>query len=163
MKRILSVNEAIKIINTLKRNRQTIVLAGGCFDILHLGHVKFLETAKQNGEVLFVFVESDKAVRKIKGKGRPINTQQERAQVLSSIRAVDYVVKIPFLKTNKEYDNLVVKLQPSILAAVKGSGQMEHNLRQAKLTGAKIFEIIEKIPNRSTSKIAGIIIKENQL
>lgn len=163
MKRILSVNEAIKIINTLKKNQQTIILAGGCFDVLHLGHVKFLEAAKNSGNVLFVFVESDKAVRKIKGKGRPISNQQERAQVLSSIRAVDYVIKIPFLETNEGYDNLVVKLQPSILATVKGSGQLEHNLRQAKLTGAKILEVIERIPNRSTSKIAEIIIKENQL
>lgn len=163
MKRILSVDEAIKLSKKLQNKGETIILAGGCFDVLHLGHIKFLEAAKKLKGILFVFIESDQAVKKIKGKNRPINNQEERAKVLSSIRSVDYVIKIPFLKTNDEYDKLVMKLKPSIIATTKASMQVKHNLRQAKLIGAKVLEVIGTIPDKSTSKIAKIISDENQL
>ena len=63
-----------------------IVLVGGCFDILHLGHVVFLEKAKKEGDVLVVLLESDEKVRFLKGKGRPVHTQSERAEILSALK-----------------------------------------------------------------------------
>ena len=64
------------------------MLVGGCFDVLHLGHIKFLQAAKKIGDILFVFVESDENVKKIKGEARPINNQTERARsfVLDTLR-----------------------------------------------------------------------------
>jgi len=163
MKRILDIESAISLSKRLRKQGKKIILAGGCFDVLHLGHIKFLEAAKKIGGVLFVFVESDETVGKIKGKNRPINNQETRAQVLSSIRAVDFVLLIPPLKTNEQYDKLVVSLHPTLIATTKGSGQIKHNKRQAKLVGAKVIEVIGQIPEESTSKIAGIISQENQL
>jgi FAD synthetase len=163
MNRIINIKEAISLSKKLRSSEKTIVLTGGCFDVIHLGHVKFLEAAKKTGDVLFVFIESDESVRRIKGDKRPIHNQNERAQVLVSIRFIDYVIKIPFLKSNDEYDRLILKLNPSVIAITKGSSALEHSQRQAKKTGAKLIEVIGHIPEKSTTKIAQIILAENKL
>ena len=82
---------------------------------------------------------------------------------MSSIRFVDYVIKAPVLATNEDYDKLVVDINPDFIAVTKGSEALEHIQRQAKKTGAKIVEVIGRIPDKSTSKIAQIIAKENAL
>jgi len=163
MKRIIDIEQAIKLSKRFKKAGKIVILAGGCFDVLHLGHIKFLEAAKKTGGVLFVLVESDENVRKIKGEQRPINNQDERTQVLQSIRFVDYVIKTPFLKDDVDYDKLVIRLNPSIIAITKGSSALEHNKRQAKKTGAQLVQVIGHIPQHSTTKIAQIILDENKL
>jgi len=163
MRNIVNVNESVKLSQRFKRENKKIILAGGCFDILHLGHIKFLEAAKKIDGILFVFVESDETVRKIKGKNRPINNQDERAKVLSSIRFVDYIIKTPKLITNKDYDKLVTRINPNLIAVTKEGESVKHAQRQAKLIGAKVIEVIGRIPDKSTSKIARIIVKENYL
>jgi FAD synthetase len=163
MKRIINVEQAIKLSQRLRKGNKTIVLAGGCFDVIHLGHIKFLEAAKKTGDILFVFVESDENVRRIKGEQRPIHNQDERAQVLQALRFVDYVIKIPFFKENADYDKLILRLAPTIIAVTKGSSAVEHNKRQAKLVNAEVVEVIGHIPQHSTTRIAQKIIDENQL
>src|ERR1035437_9899852 len=136
MNRIIDVEKAVKLSRRFKKEGKTVILTGGCFDILHLGHIKFLEAAKKTGNILFVFVESDENVKRIKGDQRPIHNQDERAQVLEALRFIDYVVKIPFLKENADYDKLILRLAPSIIAVTKESSAVEHNKRQAKLINA---------------------------
>jgi rfaE bifunctional protein nucleotidyltransferase chain/domain len=163
MNRIVDIEKAVKLSKRFKKMGKTVILTGGCFDVLHLGHIKFLEAAKKTGDILFVFIESDENVRKIKGDQRPIHNQDERAQVLQAVRFIDYVIKIPFLKSNDEYDKLVIKLNPSIIAITKEGGALEHSLRQSKLIGAKLIQVIGHIPQHSTTKIAQIILDENKL
>jgi rfaE bifunctional protein nucleotidyltransferase chain/domain len=163
MNRIVSIEQAAKISRRLKKDGKISVFTGGCFDILHLGHVRFLEAAKKKGDVLFVFVESDENVRKTKGDNRPINTQDERIGLLESIRFVDYVIKLPFMQSNADYDKLTEKIMPSIIAVTKGSNVIKHAERQAEKINAKVIEVLGRIPDRSTSKIARIISDENKL
>jgi FAD synthetase len=163
MNRIINIEKAVKLSKRFKKMGKTVILTGGCFDVIHLGHIKFLEAAKKTGDILFVFIESDKNVRKIKGDRRPIHNQDERAQVLESIRFIDYIITIPFLKENDDYDKLVTRLNPAIIAITKGSNTFEHSRRQADKIGAKLIEVIGHIPEHSTTKIAQIIINENKL
>lgn len=100
---------------TLRRMGKKVVFTNGCFDILHLGHVKYLEKAKRLGDILVVGLNSDASVRAIKGKGRPINNELARAMVLASLCFVDYVTV--FGESTPE--RLIRKLAPDIL--VKGA------------------------------------------
>jgi rfaE bifunctional protein nucleotidyltransferase chain/domain len=163
MNRIIDIEKAVKLSKRFQKTGRKVVLSGGCFDVIHLGHIKFLEAAKKTGDILFIFIESNENVRRIKGEQRPIHNQDERAQVLAAIRFVDYVIKIPFLKSNHEYDKLVLRLKPSIIAVTKDSSATEHSKRQAKQIGAELLEVIGHIPEQSTSKIARIILAENKL
>ena len=163
MKRIINIEEAAKLSQKIKAQNKTIVLTGGCFDVLHLGHVKFLEAAKKTGDILFVFVESDQNVKKIKGKNRPIHSQDERAEVLAAIRFIDYVIKMPFMENNDDYDRFAISIAPPIIALTKNSEALIHAQRQAKKINSKIVQVIERIPEKSTTKIAQIILAENKL
>ena len=80
-----------KIIALHRRNGKKIAFTNGCFDILHYGHVKYLEEAKQTADVLVVGLNSDSSVRRIKGRSRPINTERDRARVLAALSFVDYI------------------------------------------------------------------------
>lgn len=156
MKKILTVKESIKKARLLRRSGKHIVLAGGCFDILHVGHIIFLENAKKEGDVLFVLLESDEAVEAIKGKNRPINIQKDRARVLASISAVDYIIPLPRRFNNKDYDELIVKICPHVLATTKGESLRYHKQRQAKLVGAKLIDVTNRLKDQSTTRLAKI-------
>jgi D-glycero-beta-D-manno-heptose 1-phosphate adenylyltransferase len=88
----LSVAEARKLRDRLDASGRKLVFSNGCFDILHCGHVQYLEFARAQGDALIVGLNSDSSVSRLKGPGRPINTQADRAAVLSALRAVDGVV-----------------------------------------------------------------------
>ncbi len=79
------------ILRSLRKKRRTIVTTNGCFDILHMGHVSYLQKAKKLGHVLIVAVNSDETVRKLKGKSRPVNDELSRAEVLAALQCVDIV------------------------------------------------------------------------
>ena len=163
MNRIIDTKKAIKISKKLKREGKKIILAGGCFDILHIGHIRFLEQAKKRGDVLFILLENDKSVKKIKGDDRPINTQEERAIVLSSLKPVDYVVNLSEMNSNSDYDKLIINLKPDVIATTKKSKQVIHNIRQAKLVDAELALVVNRISNRSTTRLAELIAKNNEL
>ena len=90
-RKIKAKKELRRIIADLKTKRKRIVFTNGCFDLLHIGHVRYLEKAKTLGDVLVVGVNSDSSVRKLKGRRRPILPEQERAEILSGLGCVDYV------------------------------------------------------------------------
>ena len=90
-KKILHRDDLLKAIQQEKQKGQSIVTCNGCFDILHAGHIKFLEEAKSHGDILIVAINTDAYITKKKGRGRPVNSQDDRALVLAALACVDYV------------------------------------------------------------------------
>lgn len=91
MGRLVQLTELIRIRRSLRRRGKVVVFTNGTFDILHRGHVEYLAAAKALGDVLVVGLNTDASIRKIKGKGRPINPNRDRAAVLCALASVDYV------------------------------------------------------------------------
>lgn len=116
-----------------------MVLVGGCFDILHYGHVRFLSQAKAMGEVLIVALESDEFIRQIKKK-KPIHTQEQRAEILAHLDLVDMIVLLP-LFTEKDYLDMVQMIHPNIIALTKGDPNSAEKSNQAQKVGASIVQI----------------------
>lgn len=156
MNKIVDTDEAIKISKLLQRQGKNIVVAGGVFDILHVGHIQFLEKAKACGDFLLVLLESDENAKRKKGES-PINSQKDRAMVLSALYAVDYVVKLPKMTKDQQYDTLISQLRPDIIAATYKDSESWHKERQGKLVGAKVSYVIKRIRNQSTSKMKKLI------
>lgn len=157
--KILSLNQLEEIKTNLDSSVK-IVLAGGCFDILHIGHLTFLEKAKEKGDILIILLESDQTIKRTKGANRPIHTQHERAYMLSQLTSVDYVILLPQDMENKDYDNIVKSIQPAIIATTEGDIYISHKERQAQLVGAKVLCVNKIIPKVSTSKIVEILSQE---
>ena len=108
--KIKTLSELIKIVENLKKQNKKIVTTNGVFDILHYGHVKYLEEAKKLGDFLIVGVNTDKSVKQNKGDKRPINDEKSRLSVLAALGSVDYV----FLFDEKEPSSWLNKIKPNI-------------------------------------------------
>lgn len=113
--RVKSYEEIKEIVEKLKRENKIIVLANGCFDILHVGHIRYLEEAKTFGDVLIVAVNSDRSVRALKGPDRPYMNELERAEIVASLRCVDYV----FIFDDLRLDRILMELKPHYQAKGK--------------------------------------------
>ena len=129
------------------------VLVGGCFDLIHIGHIYFLEEAKKLGDKLIVLLESDETIRRLKGEHRPVHTQEERKIMLLAIRYVDEVISLPPLKTDKEYFDFIKTVHPDTIALTEGDPILTKKLKQTELVGAEGV-IIHRVPNRSSSILA---------
>ncbi len=92
MEKVISVKRLLGIIKAPGKRRKSIVFTNGCFDILHAGHVRYLKKARALGDILVVGLNSDSSMRAIKGRGRPIVPETERAEVISALSSVDFVV-----------------------------------------------------------------------
>ena len=92
MGQILRREKAAEFVHNLQKSGKTIAATNGCFDILHVGHVRYLQKTKSFADYTIVLLNSDKSVRSIKGEGRPVNNEQDRAEILCALRCVDYVV-----------------------------------------------------------------------
>ncbi len=136
-----------------KDKGKTVVLVGGCFDVLHPGHVIFLQKAKEEGDILIVLLESDQKIRKLKGLKRPVHTQIERTQILLALKSVDQVIPLKFMETEKEYDEIVLKIKPDIIATTAGHPNAHHYQRTAKLVGAKLKYVTKMVGDYSSTKI----------
>jgi rfaE bifunctional protein nucleotidyltransferase chain/domain len=135
--------------------RQTVVFTNGCFDILHAGHVRYLAAAKQLGDILVVGLNDDASVRELKGEGRPLNPQEDRAEVMAALEAVDYVI----IFGEKRVDSLLRRVRPQVYA--KGGDYTLTSLDSDEVAalreiGAKI-EILPLVPGKSTSKLVEAI------
>ena len=160
MRKILNVKEAIRIAKKLRSKNKTIVLAGGFFDILHLGHIKFLEKAKKYGDYLFLLLEDDKKAKEEKGEKRPINLQKDRAKILSALQSVDYIAMLNNMTNNDCYDKIITQIAPGIIAATNPDPYINHKKRQAKLVQGKVVYVIRRIRNYSTTKLSKQISKK---
>ncbi|HEX2141657.1 MAG TPA: D-glycero-beta-D-manno-heptose 1-phosphate adenylyltransferase, partial [Candidatus Limnocylindria bacterium] len=132
-----------------KRRGRRIVFTNGCFDILHSGHVAYLEQARALGDVLVVAVNGDESVRRLKGPGRPVNALPDRLEVLSALASVDYVVSFD----EDSPQALIEALRPDVVA--KGGDYSEETLPEAELVrgmGGEV-RILPFVADRSTTRI----------
>lgn len=153
MNKILTTEEAAKISKQEKTKGKKIILAGGCFDILHLGHLRFLEKAKEQGDILFLFLESDENIKIRKGESRPINKQLYRSSVLAALPYVNYIIPLKEMTKDEEYDKLIVQIRPDIIAITSGDHQTEKRRMQCEMIGAKLKEVISQIDTPSTTDL----------
>ena len=153
MKKILSPLQALSFFHNQPIDNKTIVLVGGCFDLLHRGHIEFLRSSKTVGDILVVLLESDQSIREHKGDNRPRNTQQKRAEQLLAKSDADVIILMPYPFEDKDYDSLVTKLKPAIIATTLADPYKYHKDRQASLTGATVLEVIKRLPEHSTTKL----------
>jgi rfaE bifunctional protein nucleotidyltransferase chain/domain len=110
--RILERDQLVERINAAREKGTCIVLANGCFDVLHVGHVRYLEAAKALGDLLVVGINSDEQTRRLKGEGRPLISQTQRAEIISAIQAVDFVT----IFEEPTVEQLLLALKPDIHA-----------------------------------------------
>jgi D-glycero-beta-D-manno-heptose 1-phosphate adenylyltransferase len=153
--KIVTAGKLISGLDKARRAGKKIVFTNGCFDILHVGHVRYLAAARSEGDLLVVGLNSDASVRSIKGDRRPLVNQDQRAEVLASLVCVDYVV------TFDEPDPLrmIQTLKPDIL--VKGADWEEENIVGAefvKSIGGKIIRA-KLVPEVSTTRIIDRIVR----
>jgi rfaE bifunctional protein nucleotidyltransferase chain/domain len=151
MSQIVDMSAVTAYRQRLREEKRVVVATNGCFDLLHYGHVSYLQRARARGDFLWVGINSDEAVRALKGEDRPLNSQEDRARVLIAVRYVD-AVTIFYGERATDFLNV---LQPDIY--VKGGDYTPETLdpeerRVLKECGAKI--VIEPfIPGRSTTAL----------
>lgn len=133
----------------MDRAGQRLVFTNGCFDLLHAGHVRYLQQARSLGDALVVGLNSDRSVRELKGEGRPVNTQDDRAEVLAALGCVDYVV----IFDGKRATDLLCVVRPHVYA--KGGDYTPDSLdegeRAALEAAGSEIRILPLVPGRSTS------------
>lgn len=151
MKKILTWEKLKRTVDRLKAKNKKIVFTNGCFDIIHVGHVRYLKGAKAFGDILIIGLNSDKSVSSIK-PDRPINTQTHRAEVLSSLEMVDYVV---LFDQETPYE-LIRLIQPDIL--VKGG-----DWKKEEIVGSDIVKETYSLPYVEGVSTTGIIEKIKRL
>lgn len=132
------------------------VLVGGCFDILHYGHIHFLKEAKKKGNYLIIALESDENTKKLKGLARPIHNQKQRREILMSLNFVNEVISLPLMESDADYKKLVSKIKPDIIAITQGDVMKNKKKEHADSIGAKLVEI-KKIKVPSTTQIAKLL------
>ena len=157
-KKILNIEELKEVLNIIrnkKNENQKIVFTNGCFDILHVGHVRYLQKTKTFADVLILALNSDKSVRAIKGEGRPINNENDRAEVLSALECVDYVV----LFDENSPAELLKFVKPDVYT--KGADYTLETLPETKVVqgfGGRI-EFIDFVEGKSTTNVIAQIKK----
>ena len=148
--------ELLRIIKNLKAKGKRIVFTNGCFDLLHIGHVRYLEKARTLGDALVVGVNSDSSVRKLKGPKRPVLPAKERAEILSGLGCVDYITIFDELDPLK----LITSLHPNVL--VKGGDWTKEQIVGREVlerSGGKVV-IIRFVKGASTSTLIETILKK---
>jgi len=156
MARRVSLEDAERLAVRLRSQGKRLVLANGCFDLLHVGHIRYLQAAKQLGDVLIVALNSDASVRRIKGHGRPLVNQAERAEIVAALGCVDYVVTFD----EDTVDRVIARLKPDVHA--KGSDYTEGSVpeRDAVLAVGGRVAIVGDLKAHSTRDLISAIVRE---
>jgi rfaE bifunctional protein nucleotidyltransferase chain/domain len=146
---VLTLEEAILRFGRDKRNSRRVVFTNGCFEVLHPGHIRILEQAREMGDALIVGLNGDASVRQLKGKGRPVLPERERAEILAALECVDAVVIFPEL-TPRE---LIARLLPDVL--VKGDDWRPDQIvgrEEVEAAGGRVVTV-PILPGYSTTAI----------
>jgi len=149
MKKVVTKSEIIYIVKSLQAKGKTFAATNGCFDILHAGHVRYLQKTKSLADYCVVMLNSDSSVTRIKGSGRPVNNQDDRAEVLSALSCVDYVV----LFEENSPAALLAAMKPDIYT--KGADYTLETLPERDIVekyGIKV-EFIDFVEGKSTTNI----------
>ena len=147
--KIMSSEEATTKARAWRAEGLNVVFTNGCFDILHAGHVRYLTRARSFGDCLVLGLNSDASVQRLKGPTRPINSEQDRAEVVGALKAVDYVV----IFGEQTAETLIAKVKPAVYA--KGGDYTLDTLPEAKIVqsyGGRV-EFIDMVEGRSTTNI----------
>ena len=154
--KIIGKKELLRVIKNLKTRGKRIVFTNGCFDLLHIGHIRYLEKARTLGDILVVGVNSDSSVRILKGPKRPILPVKERAEILSGLGCVDYIT----IFNEQDPLKLITSLHPHVL--VKGGDWTKEQIVGGDVverSGGKVV-IISFVKGTSTSNLIGTILKK---
>jgi len=157
--KIVKLNDLVQKVRTLQSPGKSVVFTNGCFDILHVGHVRYLAAARSEGEILVVGLNSDESIRSIKGDKRPIIGQDQRAEILASLGCVDYVT----LFNEPDPLRLIQAIKPDVL--VKGGDWPEEKIIGAdfvKANGGRVVRV-PVVPDISVSEIVQRIATRYQV
>ena len=149
MKNLIKRDKIGEVIDSQKRDGKKIVFTNGCFDILHVGHLRYLEEAKMFGDILVIGLNSDASVKRLKGDKRPIVPEEERAEMLLGLKCVDYVV---IFEENTPVE-ILGEVKPDV--HVKGGDYTKDRLPEAEIVernGGRV-EIVSLIKGKSTTNI----------
>ncbi len=151
--KIYQRSELASVLQKAKTDGDVVVTTNGCFDVLHLGHLRYLQAARQLGDLLVVAVNSDSSVRQLKGENRPLVPQAERAEMLAGLECVDYVVIFPELTPI----DLLAELKPNI--HVKGGDYKLEQLIERDVVEANGGKVIVgvNVPGKSTTNLIQVI------
>ncbi|MGI8431179.1 MAG: adenylyltransferase/cytidyltransferase family protein [Chthoniobacterales bacterium] len=149
--KIISLAELALRADTMRAANEKLVLTNGCFDLLHVGHVRYLAQARALGDFLAVALNGDESVRALKGAGRPLNSAVDRAEVLAALECVDFVTIFPGVRATE----VIAAVRPAIYA--KGGDYTVESLNPEEVAalrtaGAEV-QIVPLIPGKSTSAI----------
>ncbi|HKT10881.1 MAG TPA: D-glycero-beta-D-manno-heptose 1-phosphate adenylyltransferase [Terriglobia bacterium] len=153
--KILLLDDAYAVIDAHKARSDRVVFTNGCFDLLHPGHTRYLTDARKLGDVLIVAINSDRSVRELKGDGRPIFPQEERAEILAALKAVDYVTVFDD-PTPRE---VIARMLPHVL--VKGAGWGPNEIvgrKEVEAAGGRVVSM-PAVPGFSTTCIVNAVQK----
>lgn len=154
---VVTLDQLQQVVRAEREAGKIIVTTNGCFDILHVGHVRYLKQARQLGDVLIVGVNTDASVKRLKGHGRPLNNQDDRAEILASLESVDFVT----LFSEDTPVEFLTAIKPNF--HTKGGDYDPRNLAETPVVesfGGKM-KIIDLVPNKSTTSLVSKIQKRN--
>ena len=151
--KILSASDLAARRDALDENGRRLVFTNGCFDLLHVGHVRYLQAARALGDALAIGVNADQSVRALKGPSRPLNSADDRAEVLAALACVDYVT----IFNEPRATHLLATVRPHVY--VKGGDYRLETLdpeeRAVLLSAGARIEFVPMVPGRSTTNIIG--------
>ncbi len=156
MAKIKSLDEMLVERDRLRRSGKKLVFTNGCFDLLHAGHVRYLNQARAMGDVLAVGLNSDRSVRALKGKGRPIVPEEERAEVLAALECIDYIFIFDDLTPQRVIDAVV----PDVLVKGADWGLDEIVGRQTVENAGGIVRNIPLVEGTSTTSLINKILSQ---
>jgi len=154
-----TIEDLALLIADARRRGKTVVFANGCFDLVHVGHVRYVEAAKAHGEILVVGINSDESVAALKGPGRPLQNADERAEIVASFECVDYVTVFP----DATVDRLLMRLKPDVHA--KGTDYTPENVPERETVrsyGGRVAIVGDAKSHSSRDMISSILAKLRQ-
>lgn len=136
--KILSLEDLLRERTTLRAEGKSLVFTNGVFDLLHVGHVRYLQQARALGDALLVAINSDRSVRELKGASRPVIVEQERAEILAALRQVTYVTIFDDISPR----SLIARVLPDVLAKGGDYGPDEiHGREEVEAAGGRVFSL----------------------
>lgn len=155
LSKVLRLEDAYELVERHKASGQRIIFTNGCFDLLHPGHTRYLADARKLGDILIVAVNSDRSVRALKGEGRPIFPQEERAEILAALDAVDYVTVFD----DPTPQAVIARMLPQVLVKGAGWGPNEIVGRvEVEAAGGRVVSM-PAVPGFSTTGIVSAVQK----
>ena len=152
--KIVALNELAKRVKELRAGGKKVVATNGCFDLLHLGHVRYLSAARALGDILVIGVNGDQSVRELKGPDRPINNEKDRAEVLAALESVDLVAIFPELRASR----FIELVMPDVY--VKGGDYNSETLNpEERAALQKIGSKINLVPFEKGYSTSGLLEK----